>query len=85
MANSGTILSGRSRRPVRQTKLQETCGQLEELAHALGPDASVDGGVYQDYPKNFRQSFHLPHSNELSVKFIYYIDYLQLKRKSSTY
>jgi len=50
--------------------------------NALGPDASVDGGVYQDYPKNFRQSFHLPHSNELSVKFIYYIDYLQLKKKS---
>ncbi|HYK47462.1 MAG TPA: DUF5916 domain-containing protein [Parafilimonas sp.] len=50
--------------------------------NALGPDAGVDGDRYQNYPKNFRQSFHLPHSNELSVKFIYYIDYLQLKRKS---
>jgi DNA-binding LacI/PurR family transcriptional regulator len=41
MANNSTILSSRARRPVRQTKLQETCGQLEDLAHALGPDAKL--------------------------------------------
>lgn len=49
--------------------------------NALGPDAEIplsDGPKYFD---NFRHSFNIPHSNEVSVKFIYYIDYQQLKRK----
>ncbi len=50
--------------------------------NALGPDAYVplnDGPKYFD---NFRQSFNIPHSNEVSVKFVYYIDYQQLKKKN---
>lgn len=49
--------------------------------NALGPDAIIDGDIYTRYAKNFVQTFSLPHSNELSVKFIYYIDYQQLKKK----
>jgi hypothetical protein len=50
--------------------------------NALGPDAAIDGKIYSRYTKNFTQTFQVPHSNELSVKFVYYIDYLQLKRKN---
>ena len=50
--------------------------------NALGPDAAIDGEAYKNYPKNFAQSFKVPHSNEFSIKFIYYIDYLQLKKKT---
>ncbi len=32
---------GRVHRPIRQTKLQETCGLLEDMAHTLGPDAKL--------------------------------------------
>lgn len=49
--------------------------------NALGPDAYVDGNLYNRYTKNLSQIFRVPHSNEFSVKFIYYIDYLQLQRK----
>ncbi|MES2464635.1 MAG: GntR family transcriptional regulator, partial [Armatimonadota bacterium] len=41
MANVNTISKGRVPRPIRQTKLQETCGQIEELAETLGPDAKL--------------------------------------------
>ena len=50
--------------------------------NALGPDAAVDGVTFSKYTRNLTQTFRVPHSNEFSVKFIYYIDYLQLKRKS---
>jgi hypothetical protein len=50
--------------------------------NALGPDASIDGVTNQKYTRNFTQTFRVPHSNEFSVKFIYYIDYLQLKKKT---
>ncbi len=49
--------------------------------NALGPDAYLDGEQYPRYGKNLTKSFSVPHSNEVSVKFVYYIDYLQLKRK----
>jgi len=49
--------------------------------NALGPDAFVDESEAPDYVKNFRTTFTIPHSNEVSVKFIYYIDYQQLKRR----
>ncbi len=50
--------------------------------NALGPDASIDGMMYNQYLNNFKQTFSIPHSNEVSVKFVYYIDYLDLKRKN---
>src|SRR5688500_12473756 len=41
MGSVKTITRSRVHRSVRQTKLQETCGQLEDLAHSLGPDAKL--------------------------------------------
>lgn len=51
--------------------------------NALGPDASVDGVSYTKYTSNLGQVFNAPHSNQFTVKFVYYVDYLQLKKKSS--
>ncbi len=51
--------------------------------NALGPDANIDGITYTKYGNNFRQIFTVPHSNEFSIKFVYYIDYLQLKKKKT--
>ena len=42
--------------------------------NALGPDATVDGIIHTKYIKNVSQIFNVPHSNEVSVKFVYYID-----------
>jgi hypothetical protein len=39
----------------------------------------IDGTRYQNYPKNLEQTFSNPHGNEFTVRFIYYLDYLQLK------
>ena len=52
--------------------------------NALGPDAYLDGAVYPNYGKNLTHSFSIPHSNQLTLKFIYYIDYLQLRKKEGT-
>jgi len=42
--------------------------------NALGPDAYIDGYTNNKYSKNFKEIFNVPHSNEVSIKFIYYID-----------
>jgi hypothetical protein len=42
--------------------------------NALGPDATVDGITNTKYAKNVSQVFNVPHSNEVSIKFVYYID-----------
>jgi len=49
--------------------------------NALGPDAAVDGSRYAKYISNFKNLFSIPHSNEFTVKFVYYIDYNDLHRK----
>ena len=41
MTQVKTILQGRIHRPVRRTKLQETCGHISNLAHTLGPNAKL--------------------------------------------
>ncbi|MGB8191009.1 MAG: DUF5916 domain-containing protein, partial [Chitinophagaceae bacterium] len=41
----------------------------------------VDGSSNSYYTKNLGQVFNNPHGNEFTVRFIYYLDYLQLKRK----
>lgn len=41
MANINPPLKTRIQRPIRRTKLQETCGQISDLAHTLGPDAKL--------------------------------------------
>ena len=47
----------------------------------LGEDESVDGTRFKQYVSNLGQTFGLKHGNELTVRFIYYLDYNQLKRK----
>jgi hypothetical protein len=47
----------------------------------LGDDESVDGNQYKRYIRNLGESFRLRHGNELTVRFIYFLDYNQLKRK----
>lgn len=42
--------------------------------NALGPDAYINGASYNKYGGNFMQVFTVPHSNEISIKFVYYID-----------
>ncbi len=49
--------------------------------NAIGPDVSIDGFTYRTYIQNLMQTLAAPHSNMLSVKFIYFVDYNQLKRK----
>jgi len=40
----------------------------------------IDGNRYQKYPENLGQTFSNPHGNEFTVRFIYYLDYLQLRK-----
>lgn len=40
--------------------------------------------ITQDYLKNFSNTLDLPHQNNLSFKVIYFLDYLQLKKKKKT-
>ena len=47
----------------------------------LGNDEEVNGTLYKDYFKNLRQTFLLRHGNEITVKFIYYLDYNQFRKK----
>jgi len=47
----------------------------------LGDEEFVDGAKYPKYLKNFAQTFNLRHGNELTVKFIYFLDYNQLRKK----
>jgi hypothetical protein len=46
--------------------------------NALGADVYLDENEYRTYFKNFNKTFDSPHSNELSLKVVYYIDYLNL-------
>ncbi|HEV8082816.1 MAG TPA: DUF5916 domain-containing protein [Chitinophagaceae bacterium] len=48
--------------------------------NALGADVNIDGMVNRTYTKNFTTVFHNPHSNELTLKIIYYVDYLRRSR-----
>jgi len=47
----------------------------------LGDDEYLDPKVYPTYFKNLTGSFNLAHANEFTVKFIYFLDYNQLKKK----
>lgn len=51
--------------------------------NALGPDAYIPGYPYEKYSQNFQQVFKVPHSNEISVKFVYYIDAQNLFKKKA--
>lgn len=46
----------------------------------LGNDEFVDGTVYKSYLKNLGQIFDIRHGNEITLRFIYFLDYNQLKK-----
>lgn len=50
--------------------------------NALGADVNIDGLTNNTYFKNFNRVFDYPHSNEITLKIVYYLDYLKVKRKS---
>ena len=49
--------------------------------NGLGNDVYLDPYTFPTYRKNFGNIFNNPHSNELSLKIVYYLDYLSLKKK----
>lgn len=50
--------------------------------NALGPDVWIDGTTNTKLGSNIKQVFSTPHSNEISFKLIYFLDYLQFRKKS---
>lgn len=50
--------------------------------NALGPETYIDGLANNKYTQNFTKIFTVPHSNELSVKVVYFVDYNQLRKKT---
>ena len=46
----------------------------------LGDNEYLDPTTYPTYLKNLTGSFSLPHANEFTVKFIYFLDYNQLRK-----
>jgi hypothetical protein len=49
--------------------------------NALGGNVSLDPYANSTYGKNLSRMFSSPHSNEVTLKVVYFIDYLDLKRK----
>lgn len=47
----------------------------------LGRDEFVDGAIHKRYFNNFTETLDLRHGNELTLRFIYFIDYNTLKKK----
>jgi Domain of unknown function (DUF5916)/Carbohydrate family 9 binding domain-like len=49
--------------------------------NALGGNVSIDPYKNTSYTKNLAAMFNNPHSNEVTLKIVYYLDYLSLKKK----
>jgi hypothetical protein len=51
--------------------------------NSLGDDYlfELNGKEYEKYGPNLTHTFNLPHGNELTLRFIYFLDYNQLRRK----
>ncbi len=47
----------------------------------LGDDEMVNGGMQRNYFHNLEELFSLSHGNEVTLRFIYFLDYNQLTRK----
>ncbi len=50
--------------------------------NALGSNVNIDPYSNLSYFKNFGKAVDNPHSNEVTIKIVYFLDYLKLKRKS---
>jgi hypothetical protein len=48
----------------------------------LGDNEHVDGYRYESYTHNLAQTLDLRHANEITLKFIYFLDYNQLRKKN---
>ncbi len=49
--------------------------------NALGTNVSLDPYTNKSYLKNFGSMFNNPHSNEVTLKIVYYLDYLKLRNR----
>ena len=49
--------------------------------NALGSNVNIDPYNNTTYFKNFGKSVNNPHRNEVTIKIVYFLDYLKLKRK----
>ena len=49
----------------------------------LGADFPIDGVINNKYTSNFSQVFQQPHGNEITLRLIYYIDYLTLQKRKT--
>ena len=49
--------------------------------NALGNSAKIDPYTNTSYVKNFGKVIDNPHSNEITVKIVYFLDYLKFKRE----
>ena len=47
----------------------------------LGNDEYVDGAMHRKYLDNLGETLDLRHGNELTLRFIYFIDFNTLKKK----
>lgn len=50
--------------------------------NALGATAPVDAYQYTSYLRNLGKVLDNPHSNEVTIKVVYFLDYLKLKRRT---
>lgn len=48
----------------------------------LGNENSVDGMSHKTYLANFGKTFNASHGNEFTLRFIYFLDYNQLRKKN---
>ncbi len=48
--------------------------------NALGSNVALNPYVYNRFTKNLQAVFKNPHSNEITLKIVYYLDYLDLKK-----
>ena len=49
--------------------------------NSLGADEALDGALRPSYWKNMTGTFDLRHNNELTLRFIYFLDFNQLRRR----
>jgi hypothetical protein len=49
--------------------------------NALGDDEGLNTALLKNYIDNFTRTFSLDHGHELTLRFIYFLDYEQLRRK----
>ena len=50
--------------------------------NALGDDEGLNTALFKNYIDNFTRTFSLDHGHEVTLRFIYFLDYEQLRRKN---